>query len=107
MSDRSTGYRRVINLGNTNHNNSWTIKGLDLGQTYYWSVQALDNCFAGSDFAPENTISTGTTTFALSVAIGDGWNMVSVPGTNPARNGTSRLVVKSGRFGISNLLVAM
>ncbi len=28
MSDRNTGYRRVINLGNTNHNNSWTIKGL-------------------------------------------------------------------------------
>ncbi len=51
MSDRNTGYRRVINLGNTNHNNSWTIKGLDSAQTYYWSVQALDNCFEGSNFA--------------------------------------------------------
>ena len=57
MSDRNTGYRRVINLGNTNHNNSWTIKGLDLGQTYYWSVQATDNAFAGSDFAPEQSFS--------------------------------------------------
>ena len=54
MSDRSTGYRRVINLGNTNHNNSWTIKGLPGGQ-YYWSVQSVDNTFAGSDFAPENS----------------------------------------------------
>ncbi len=52
MSDRSTGYRRVINLGNTNHNNSWTIKGLPYGD-YYWSVQAVDNVFAGSNFAPE------------------------------------------------------
>jgi predicted nucleotidyltransferase len=52
MSDRSTGYRRVINLGNTNHNNSWTIKGLADG-LYYWSVQAIDNAFAGSNFATE------------------------------------------------------
>jgi predicted nucleotidyltransferase len=55
MSDRNTGFRRVINLGNTNHNNSWTIKGLDLLHTYYWSVQAIDNCFAASDFAPEQS----------------------------------------------------
>jgi predicted nucleotidyltransferase len=56
MSDRSTGYRRVIELGNTNHNNSWTIKGLDSAQTYYWSVQALDNCFAASGFAQEHSL---------------------------------------------------
>ncbi len=56
MSDRSTGYRRVIELGNTNHNNSWTIKGLDSVQTYYWSVQALDNCFAASGFAQEHSL---------------------------------------------------
>ncbi len=55
MSDRNTGYRRVINLGNTNHDTSWTIKGLPKGQ-YYWSVQAVDNCFAGSQFAPEQFI---------------------------------------------------
>ena len=52
MSDRNTGYRRVINLGNVNHNNSWTIKGLEPG-TYYWGVQALDNNFAGSVFSSE------------------------------------------------------
>jgi predicted nucleotidyltransferase len=52
MSDRNTGYRRVVNLGNTNHNNSWIIKGLPNG-LYYWSVQAIDNNFAGSDFSDE------------------------------------------------------
>ncbi|HSW54406.1 MAG TPA: FG-GAP-like repeat-containing protein [Ignavibacteriaceae bacterium] len=56
MSDRNTGYRRVVNLGNTNSNNSWTIKGLDSAQTYYWSVQAIDNCFAASEFAPEQSV---------------------------------------------------
>jgi hypothetical protein len=49
MADRETGYRRIINLGNTHHNNNWTVR-LPNGQ-YYWSVQAIDNCFAGSDFA--------------------------------------------------------
>ena len=56
MSDRNTGYRRVVNLGNTNHNNSWTIKDLDSAQTYYWSVQAIDNCFAASEFASEQSV---------------------------------------------------
>jgi len=50
MSGVSSGYRRVPQLGNTNHNNSWTIKNLPDG-TYYWSVQAIDNAFAGSAFA--------------------------------------------------------
>ena len=54
MSNRSTGFRKVIGLGNTNHRNSWTIKGL-VNQTYYWSVQAIDNAFAGSNFAAEKS----------------------------------------------------
>ena len=54
MSDRATGYRRVINLGNVNQNNSWTIKRVPEGR-YYWSVQAIDNCYAGSIFAIEDS----------------------------------------------------
>jgi fibronectin type 3 domain-containing protein len=55
MSDRSNGYRRIIGVGNTNHNASWTIKGLHDGH-YYWSVQAIDNAFAGSLFATEQSL---------------------------------------------------
>jgi hypothetical protein len=54
MSDKSTGYRKVVAMGNTNHDTSWTIKGLAPGK-YYWSVQAIDNCFAGSNFAVEQS----------------------------------------------------
>ena len=54
MADVSNGYRKVPKLGNTNHNNSWTIKNLS-GGTYYWSVQAIDNGFAGSEFADEQS----------------------------------------------------
>ena len=52
MSDRNTGYRKVVGIGNAGHKNSWTIKDLPDGQ-YYWSVQAIDNTYAGSQFAEE------------------------------------------------------
>jgi hypothetical protein len=52
MSDLSNGFRKIAREGNTQQNNSWTIKNLPDG-TYYWSVQAIDHCFSGSEFAPE------------------------------------------------------
>jgi len=53
MSNRGTGFRKIVRLGNS-QTNSWTIKGL-ANQTYYWSVQAIDNAFAGSNFATEKS----------------------------------------------------
>jgi len=53
----SDGYRLIPGIGNANHNLSWTIKGLDEENLYYWSVQSVDNCFSGSSFATEQTIS--------------------------------------------------
>ena len=58
MANLGTGYREIVQLGNTHHNQSWT---LDLGQwnqyeQYYWSVQALDTGFSGSAFAAEDSI---------------------------------------------------
>ena len=50
MSRLTTGFRRLPKIGNTGHRNSLAIKNLPLG-TYYWSVQAVDNHFAGSPFA--------------------------------------------------------
>ena len=54
MSDISSGFRRVVQIGNANQNNSWTFKNLP-GGTYYWSVQAIDNSYEGSTFASEKT----------------------------------------------------
>ncbi len=51
LSCLSTGYHRVMQNGNTSMNNQWHIDSLPAG-TYYWSVQAIDNSFAGSPFAP-------------------------------------------------------
>lgn len=58
MSNRETGFRRIISFGNTNHDTSWTIKGLSTG-TYYWSVQAIDKNYTGSNFAVSKILNLG------------------------------------------------
>ena len=70
MSDRNTGRRRIVNSGNAGHCNSWTIKNLADGQ-YYWSVQAIDNCFAGSNFATTKSFVIDSTfdQFTSSIAL--------------------------------------
>jgi len=46
------GFHRVPKIGNANHRTTLTIKNLPVG-IYYWSVQAIDNAFAGSAFAQQ------------------------------------------------------
>ncbi|MBI4715826.1 MAG: VCBS repeat-containing protein, partial [Nitrospirae bacterium] len=46
MSNLSSGWRRLPNAGNAQHNLSWTIGDLSSG-TYYWSVQAVDAAVDG------------------------------------------------------------
>jgi len=52
LADTITGFRKIVNLGNTSMNNFYKLDSLCPG-TYYWSVQAIDNSFAGGPFAPE------------------------------------------------------
>jgi len=54
MANVATGYRKVLQPGNTNHGNRWTLKNLPDG-AYYWSVQASDNAFSGSAFSAEKS----------------------------------------------------
>jgi len=62
MSDINSGFRLIPALGNANQNTLWTIAELDNGN-YFWSVQALDNCFEGSEFAAEESFTIGTIGF--------------------------------------------
>ena len=52
----SEGFRKIVNIGNTGHSISWDIRGLPGETTYYWSVQAVDQAFMGSEFASEQSI---------------------------------------------------
>jgi len=62
MAFLSDGYRKIVQRGI--QTDSWTIKHLPAG-TYYWSVQAIDNSFAGSLFAAENIF---TVSYATSIS---------------------------------------
>ena len=53
MADLGTGERRIVSFGKLT-GTSLELTGLDEG-TYYWSVQAIDQDFEGSPFAPENS----------------------------------------------------
>ncbi len=48
----ANGHRCLPALGNAGENTRWNLKNLGVG-VYYWSVQAIDNAFAGSAFAGE------------------------------------------------------
>lgn len=70
MSNVSTGFRQVIQIGNVGFRNSYTVKGLADG-TYYWSVQTVDGGFMGSVFANEATFMLRTNHPPIIVALPD------------------------------------
>ncbi|MFA7123576.1 MAG: FG-GAP-like repeat-containing protein [Candidatus Delongbacteria bacterium] len=55
MSDIDNGYRRIVKVGNAGQSPSKTLRSLPNG-TYYWSVQAIDHGYAGSEFGTEQTV---------------------------------------------------
>ncbi|MDZ7741910.1 MAG: T9SS type A sorting domain-containing protein [Bacteroidota bacterium] len=60
MAEELSGFRRIADKGNAGQNLSWTIEGLPEGE-YYWSVQTIDQAFAGSAFAAEKTFNVTAT----------------------------------------------
>jgi len=60
LANTSNGFRFIPALGNAQQNTNWSIKDLPDGN-YFWSVQAIDNNFAGSEFAAEQSFLIGTT----------------------------------------------
>ncbi len=57
----ANGYRQIPKMGNAGHGDSYSVSGLKPNTTYYWSVQAIDNCFTGSAFASEHSFTTLST----------------------------------------------
>ncbi|TAK55020.1 MAG: T9SS type A sorting domain-containing protein, partial [Bacteroidetes bacterium] len=73
-----TGFRRLPKKGNSGYKNSWSLSNLPSG-TYYWSVQAVDNEFAGSIFTDEQAVVVSSGVNTVSFSTNEGWNVVSVP----------------------------
>ncbi len=53
MANISGGYRNAPDIGNAQCDTFWFIKNLVPMQTYYWSVQAIDQSFTGGIWAEE------------------------------------------------------
>jgi hypothetical protein len=53
LSNVTSGYLKTLSMGNCQLKNTCQIKNLPYGQIY-WSVQAVDNNFAGSAFSSES-----------------------------------------------------
>jgi hypothetical protein len=51
----SDGFRRAPAMGNAYLRHSLPLAGVTIGQTVYWSVQAVDTSFAGGPFATETS----------------------------------------------------
>ncbi len=54
MSDLKTGMRQIVEIGNVGQSLQHSIYNLS-PETYYWSVQAIDNGFKGSAWSPEKS----------------------------------------------------
>jgi predicted nucleotidyltransferase len=64
MANASTGWRKVVQFGGTQHGNTAMLGPLGNG-LYYWSVQAIDSAFAGSPFAPRSSFTVGSCSFGI------------------------------------------
>ncbi|WMI68751.1 T9SS type A sorting domain-containing protein [Mangrovimonas sp. YM274] len=53
-SNISSGYRKVVKLGNAQYKSQFSLLDLPDG-TYYWAVQSIDNQYEGSEFSLENS----------------------------------------------------
>jgi len=86
MSIADTGMKLIPSLGNASQNTGWTINDLADG-IYLWSVQSVDNNFAGSLFADENTFTVGTIGTNENEIIQPGFNFYNYPNPfNPTTN---------------------
>lgn len=65
----SNGFLKVPQMGNAGTNTSWKLKNLPEA-IYFWSVQAIDNSFAGSEFSESSMFTIGSPQ-APSVNLGD------------------------------------
>lgn len=78
MAVSSTGWRKLARPGNAGTRLFYLLPGLADG-TYYWSVQAIDNNFAGGAFAPEQSFTLGVANNDLTAAPITGFNVYPNP----------------------------
>ena len=108
LSNNTSGYQKVIQLGNAQKNNSWTIS-LPLTGDYLWSVQAIDAAYSGSAFTDPQVFevsATGVTVNNAPVAIADQITVVK-GGTATKLNSNATSVLTNDTDTENNTLTAI
>jgi hypothetical protein len=98
------GLRKIAQRGLV-QGTSFTLEGLTPGQTYYWSVQAIDTTLAGGPFAGEENFLMGTTSVLI---VGPDLEITDIAGGDSDDNLTVAFDSTSGEIVVSdpdNLLV--
>jgi len=73
MADLSNGFRRIVDYGNATQDTFFILNNLESGE-YFWSVQSIDNSFAGSDFAQEQNFNIQSFITVTSPNGGENWH---------------------------------
>jgi hypothetical protein len=83
MAELATGLRKIPQPGNTSLDNFWHIDSL-LPGLYYWSVQAIDNSYAGGPFAPIQTfyVYSGDTIHSKNAPVTRADSISAIPAEN-------------------------
>ena len=68
MAALSNGFRRIVNYGNASQDTLFILNNLEPGE-YFWSVQSIDNAFAGSDFAAEQSFTIYQPPYAITNSV--------------------------------------
>ena len=100
-SDLKTGKRKIVRTGNTEHNLTKTIGGLDPEKKYYLRIQTIDGALAGSKFSEAADLSgiPDTTQNELIQAFpnpSDGPLLVNLTGLN--EQSSVRLYSNTGQY---------
>ncbi len=67
LADSSTGFRFIPAMGNAGTNTSFSLRNLQKGTSYYWSVQSVNNAFTGSAFSTEMSFTIVMTPSGVSI----------------------------------------
>lgn len=94
MADTSSGQRLLPARGNAQQNLTWTVKNPPSG-TIYWSVQAIDSGFKGSEWATESSISFVTISGHVYTSSGSALSSVTV---TPDNDGIAQTTNSSGYY---------
>ncbi len=101
-SGSTNGLRRVARLGEINENTTMVMNGLHSGK-YYWSVQAIDNAFAGSAFSSQGFFALP---YTIAASVGPNGTITPTGNVSILPDSSQKFIIKpTSSYRIDSLIV--